>query len=309
MGRSDYNDALPKTAANFQPLTPLVFLRTFGAHVSRPDRHCPRPAAHHLRGVLRPLPKARLRACRAWRRRRRHRLRHACQYAADARGALRSADARSGAAGHQHSPRRCGDRIPARPFRIESGDRRPRILRRHGGGAEANCRQAARHRLRRSRISVRRACREGAATGEPRLRSVPCRRRSRIFLAYAGRRMGRDQPQLHVRHHRRSERRRLPPPRRGAHVLRQRACRRDGTADRLSVDTADVPLQRLVLPLVDLGRCRNACVPALGACKGDLRCDRRVWRHPPLRRADRYGDADQCHGCREACRSRRRSSS
>ena len=54
---------------------------------------------------------------------------------------------------------------------------------------------------------------------------------------------------------------------RGAHLLSGRQCRdlQHGQASRLSVDAADVPLQRLVLPLVDLGRRRHACLPARGA--------------------------------------------
>ena len=41
-------------------------------------------------------------------------------------------------------------------------------------------------------------------------------------------------------------------------------------ASRVSVDAADVPLQRLVLPVVDFGRRRHACVPARGARGGDV---------------------------------------
>ena len=61
----------------------------------------------------------------------------------------------------------------------------------------------------------------------------------------------------------------------------------------LSLDAADVPLQRLVLP-VDAGRAgRHACLPALGARQGDVRRDRRPWRDASVRRADRHVDADQ----------------
>ena len=41
-------------------------------------------------------------------------------------------------------------------------------------------------------------------------------------------------------------------------------------ASGLSVDAADVPLQRLVLPVDDLGGRRHACVPARGARGGDV---------------------------------------
>ena len=84
-------------------------------------------------------------------------------------------------------------------------------------------------------------------------------------LAHAGRRMGRDRAQLHVGHHRRSEGRGLSPSRRVSAGARQHRHLRHGQASGLSVDAADVSLQRLVLPVVDLGGRRHACVPARGA--------------------------------------------
>jgi fatty-acyl-CoA synthase len=66
------------------------------------------------------------------------------------------------------------------------------------------------------------------------------------------RRVGRDLAQLHVGHDRQSEGRGLPSPRRGADGLCQRHRLGHGQAPGLSVDAADVPLQRLVLP-VDAG--------------------------------------------------------
>ena len=59
---------------------------------------------------------------------------------------------------------------------------------------------------------------------------------------------------------------------RGAHLLARRQCRHllHGQASGLSVDAADVPLQRLVLPVVDLGGRRHACLPARGARQGDV---------------------------------------
>ena len=85
-----------------------------------------------------------------------------------------------------------------------------------------------------------------------------------------GRRMGRDHPQLHVRHDRRSEGRRLSSPRRVSAERRQRRHLRDGQASGVPVDAADVSLQRLVLPVVDLGCRRHACVPARGARAGNV---------------------------------------
>ncbi len=66
------------------------------------------------------------------------------------------------------------------------------------------------------------------------------------------------------------EGRRLSSSRRCADGLHQHDPRRHGQASRLSVDAADVPLQRLVLS-VDAGRAgRNACLPALGEAEGDV---------------------------------------
>ena len=64
----------------------------------------------------------------------------------------------------------------------------------------------------------------------------------------------------------------------------------------LSLDAADVPLQRLVLPLDARRAGRHACLPALGAAEADLRRHRRPRRHASLRRADRHVDADQRQG-------------
>ena len=109
------------------------------------------------------------------------------------------------------------------------------------------------------------------------------------------------------RHHRRSEGRGLSPSRRASARHRQRRHLRDGQASGLSVDAADVSLQRLVLPVVDLGRRRHACLPARGARGGDVRRDRQPQGDASVRRADRDGDAAQRAGrtrrsrCRMSC--------
>ena len=79
-----------------------------------------------------------------------------------------------------------------------------------------------------------------------------------------GRRMGRDRDQLHLRHHRRPEGRRLPPPRRLPERARQHARMGHGPAPDLPLDAADVPLQRLVLPLDDRRQGRHQRLPAQG---------------------------------------------
>ena len=78
-----------------------------------------------------------------------------------------------------------------------------------------------------------------------------------------------------------------------------------GQASGLSVDAADVPLQRLVLSLDAVGRRRHACLPALGARRGDLRRHRRPQGHASVRRADRDVDAAQRAGRREAAAAAR----
>ena len=105
----------------------------------------------------------------------------------------------------------------------------------------------------------------GERLGDHRIRGFRRGGRSGLRLDDAGRRMGRDLAQLHLGHHRRSEGRRLSPPRRVSARDRQRRHLQHGQASGLSVDAADVPLQRLVLSVVDLGRRRHACLPARGA--------------------------------------------
>ena len=100
--------------------------------------------------------------------------------------------------------------------------------------------------------------------------------------------MGRDFAQLHLGHDRRSQGRRLPPSRRQSARGRQRRHRRHGPPSGLSLDAADVPLQRLVLPLVDQRQGGRACLPAAGARQADLRPHRRAQGHPLVRRADRH---------------------
>ena len=102
--------------------------------------------------------------------------------------------------------------------------------------------------------------------------------------------MGRDLAQLHLRHDGRPEGRGLSPSRREPAGDRQRAAWADGGGQRLSLDPADVPLQRLVLPLDDLRRDGHACVPAGRPRQTDLRRHRRSRRHPYVRRAHRHAD-------------------
>ena len=122
----------------------------------------------------------------------------------------------------------------------------------------------------------------------------------------ARRRMAGDRAQLHLGHHRQSQGRRLPPSRRASERGRQRAGLEHAAVPGLSVDAADVPLQRLVLPLVDRAAGRRPGLPAPGRQRDDLRGPGRARRHPSVRRADRHGHARQRAERRRRGRSRRR---
>ena len=82
--------------------------------------------------------------------------------------------------------------------------------------------------------------------------------------------------QLHLRHHRAAQGRHVHPPRRLPELARrdrpQRVHRRAG----VPVDAADVPLQRLVLPVGGHRGRRHARLPARGPRRRDLGADRRA---------------------------------
>ena len=138
-----------------------------------------------------------------------------------------------------------------------------------------------------------RRCARGAGH-RPRLRGVHRRRRPGVSGAAAGRRVAGDRAELHLRHHRQSEGRGAASSRRLPERLRQCADLRAVAAQRLSVDAADVPLQRLDLYLGgDAGR-RHACLPAPRGAGADLRRDRRAWRDAYVRRAGGADHADPC---------------
>ena len=149
----------------------------------------------------------------------------------------------------------------------------------------------------------------GERLGGHRIRGFSARGRSRFRLADAGRRVGRHRAQLHLRHHRRSQGRGLSPSRRLSAGARQRPHLRHGQASGLSLDAADVSLQRLVLSLDAVGRRRHPCLPARGARRADLRRHRQPQGHASVRRADRDVDAAQRAGAREEAAAARASSS
>ena len=77
-------------------------------------------------------------------------------------------------------------------------------------------------------------------------------------------RMGRHRAQLHLGHHGQSQGRRDPSPRRLSQRRQQHPRRQSRPASGLSLDAADVPLQRLVLSLDHRGDGRRQCLPAQG---------------------------------------------
>ena len=111
-------------------------------------------------------------------------------------------------------------------------------------------------------------------------------------------RVGRDRPQLHLGHDRQPEGRGLSPSRRLSERARQHPRLGHAAASGLSVDPADVSLQRLVLSVDHHGARRHACLPAPGRGRGDLRGDRARGRHPSLRRPGGHEHAAQCRARR-----------
>ena len=217
---------------------------------------------------------------------------------------LRRADVRRRAQHHQHAARCRGDRVPVRSRRDQGADHRPRVLQGGEGRAEPRQGEAAGDRLRRPRTR-----RRWRAAGNDRVRGFHRRRRSGVRLADAGGRMGRHHAQLYVGHHRRPQGRSLSSSRRLPAGDRQCAHRQHAQASGLSLDAADVPLQRLVLSVDHLGRGRHPCLPARGAGARPVRRHRRAQGHASVRRADRDGDAAQRAGSGEKAAAAHRSNS
>ena len=115
-----------------------------------------------------------------------------------------------------------------------------------------------------------------------------------IYLGGSGRRMAGHLSQLYFRHHRQPEGRRLPPSRRLPERHLQHLDLEHVPTSRLPVDAADVPLQRLVLPLDGCGRRRHQCLPAPRTRRYGLRGHQDREGEPLLRGADRPQHARQC---------------
>ena len=82
---------------------------------------------------------------------------------------------------------------------------------------------------------------------------------------------------------------RLPPSRRISERHRQRRYLGDAAPSGVSLDAADVPLQRLVLPVDGHRTGRHPCLPTPGRGGGYPARAGRGRRHPYVRRADHHG--------------------
>ena len=292
---SMFEQDLDRRPANYVPLSPVSFLTARGSDLSEPRGGDPWRAALHLRPVPGPRSAAGLGAGACGCREGRYGGDHGAQHAADAGGALRGADAGCGAVLDQHPSRCGGDRLHLAPLRNESRADRHRI--RGGDGAGGGGLPIARGRYRR--------CAGGERIGSIEYEVVSRRWRSGAPGPAAGRRVAGHRTELHLRHDRQSEGRGGASSRGVPERLRQCADVRPVSAERVSVDAADVPLQRLDLYLGgDAGR-RNPCLPAPGGAGIDLRRHRRTRRDPHVRRAGRAVDADPRAVFRAAARSAR----
>ena len=253
-----YDTDLDRNPANFQPLTPLSFLERSASIFPGHDGDRPRAAAAQLRRVLRTHAAARLCAREPRHQARRYGVGRARQHAGDARMPLRRADDRRGAQHHQYAARCRRHRVPVRPRRDQGADHRPRVLALSSRSALARAKvkplvidyddpefSGAGERL--GAIEYE----DFIAAGDPDFAwKMPDDEWDAISLNYTSGTTG--DPKGVVYHHR------------GAYLLaigNVLTCAH-GPASGLSVDAADVPLQRLVFPVDDLGGRRHPCLPA-----------------------------------------------
>ncbi len=261
--------------------------------LSEPARRRAWGTAVQLAPGARTLPPAGVGAFGARGRAGRHRRRDGAEHSRGIRGAFRGADGRGGAERAQYPPRSGYNCLHPRARRGQGADHRYRIRAGGRAGTDAARTKADCDRHRRCERTGRRAARRDG------VRRVSHDGRLGFSGGDARRRVGRNRAQLHLGHDRQPERRRLSPSRRLPERARQRPCLGHAAAPGLSVDLADVSLQRLVLPVDDHGDGRHACLPAPGRGGGDLRGDRARRRHASVRRAGRHEHAAEC-GARSA---------
>ena len=261
---SVYDHDLDKNPANYQPLTPLSFLARSAAVYPSKWRSFMGAQRTNYAQFLCPLPPAWLGTGEGRHQEGRHGFGAAGQYAGHARMPLWRADDGRRAEHAQHQAR-CRDHcLFAGPCGGEDTHRRQGILEagERCAGADAGSRIRSS-----STMSIRNSRSMASRVGSIDYEQFVAQRRSRFRLAVARRRVGGDLAQLYIRHHRQSQGRRLSSSRRLSAGAGQCADRRHAEACGLSVDAADVPLQRLVFPVVAVGDRRHAC----DACAGCAR--------------------------------------
>ena len=174
-------------------------------------------------------------------------------------------------------------RLADEPLRVRGPDHRPRARADDRPRRCASC--ARRTAARRSSSTSATASTRGA--GE----RLGAHEYEALLAAHAplagarrpGRRVGRDRGLVHVGDDRRPEGRRHASPRRLPQRGLQRGDLDHAALPALPVDAADVPLQRLVLPVDRRDARRHARLPAQGRGGGDPRRDARRARRPLLR--------------------------
>ena len=250
------------------------------------------PVPAHSHGVPGPSPgRAPRRAC-ARRRGRPPHVRTACRAVRAARRRAGSDGCRGRATGCRCSrPTPAGARGALRRALAGRGARRAQHAaeRRRAGvhrRARRLARAARRHRPRRARPAPwpswptrRRSWSAAVPTGRARRARG---RRPPLHAAVADERSLLSH-QLHQRHHRAPEGRDVPPPRRLPAGARDGGAHRAGPAIALPVDAADVPLQRLVLPLGGHRGRRHARLRCARSSRRGSGGDPRRGRHALLR--------------------------
>ncbi len=150
-------------------------------------------------------------------------------------------------------------------WRGQGPDHRPRIFRTGRSRSGEAEKAPARHRRRRCALFG-----TGRTARKNRIRGLHRKGRSELRMDASGRRERRDRTQLHLRHHGQSEGRGLSPSRHVPGIRRQHHGLAAAAEAGLPLDLADVPLQRLVLPVVGGGDGRHPCLPAQGRSGADL---------------------------------------
>ena len=181
----------------------------------------------------------------------------------DGRSALRRAGAERRAQHAEHAARRAAAGLADESLRGCRADHRPRVRTDDARGA-AHPEERARSRAGGDRRLRQRIHRRRRIAGDFRVRGAARRARPAAGAHRAAGRVGRHRGELHLGHHGRPEGRRHPPPRRVPECGVQRGHLDHAALSEVPVDAADVPLQRLVLP-VDGGDARPAPTCACAA--------------------------------------------